>query len=225
LLRKALDDSGERYIETVPRRGYRFAAAISKVEPEPAQAVPLPVSPVAPASRRRRPPWPWVVFGILALGLGGLIYWQFYVPSKYLPYHPNGASIAVVPFHCLTADQNCKTFSQSLDELLVAELSKVEWIQVVSLSTVRRHQQFGNSMGLMGRLLRLDALVEGSVQYADKEGRITVNLVDVHTGRIIWADSHELQDAPSASLQAHQARRISASVAAHLAIQHPTRNN
>lgn len=160
LLRKTLgDDSDENpYIETIPRRGYRFAV----VEPV---HVPIPA--------KRRWSWWWLAVPVL----GGLIYFQFYVPAKLGP----GSSLAVVPFACQCPEEISAAFSDALSD----ELSKNPELRVVAPSTVRRHQHVGVSMGLMGRLLGLGALVEGRMQ----NSQVSVRLVDVHTGKIIWADS------------------------------------
>lgn len=166
LLRKTLgDDSDENpYIETIPRRGYRFMAAASEPEPVPV---------------KRKWNWWWLALPVLA----GLIYYQFYVPAKLGP----GSSLAVVPFEC-----NCPTeISAAFSDALSDELSKNPDLRVVAPSTVRRHQRVGVSMGLMGRLLGLEALVEGRIQ----NSQINVRVVDVHTGKIVWADSFSGSDA------------------------------
>ncbi len=184
LLRKALEDeSGQSpYIETIPRRGYRFVGRVSTVEPASA-----PVAEAAPPSIRRSR-W-WIAAGILLAG--AFVYYQFYVPSRYLPQGSRTAGLAVVPFECLCPGMDGGSFSQGFDEVLVADLSKLAGVQVVSQGTVRRHQRMGVSMGLMGRLLGLDVLIEGTIQKLDERLRITANLVDVHTGRVIWAETYD----------------------------------
>jgi TolB-like protein len=121
--------------------------------------------------------------------VAALIYWQFYFPSKFLPWSGVFASLAVVPFDYLGVDPDGAGIPQSLNELVVADLSKVDRLYVIAPSTVRRRQRFGISMGLMGRLLGLDVLVEGSVRKADGLLRVTSRLVDVHTGRVVLSDS------------------------------------
>jgi len=74
---------------------------------------------------------------------------------------------------------------------------------VVSPSTVRRHQWLGISMGLMGRLLGLEVLVEGTVQQLGERLIVTARLVDVHTGKLIWAENY---DYPAAKLGADAGR-------------------
>ena len=207
LLRKALGDEADSgaYIETVPKRGYRFVADVRIA------------TPVGVQHMRRRRGYTWVAAGAL-LVLAILIYWQFYVPSRYLKAQ-GGASLAVVPFECLTSDLDRASFSQGLTELLVADLSKLDWLRVVAPSTVRRHQALRLSMGLMGRLLGLDVLVEGTAQKIGDGLRITARLVDVHTGKLIWAESYDYPGSDLGQIQTNAARTISAQVGAHLAIE------
>src|SRR5437764_871875 len=100
--------------------------------------------------------------------------------TSYSIVEAGAPSLAVVPFECIG---DCGTTAQAVSDLLVTDLVKLGSMSVVSPSTVQRHQRAKNSMGLMGRLLALDVLVEGTVQRADNGGvRITSRLVDVHTG-------------------------------------------
>jgi DNA-binding winged helix-turn-helix (wHTH) protein/TolB-like protein len=210
VLRKALGDEGEEgaYIETIPRRGYRFTAEVREVSPERGQ--------------RRRRVWVWPAAGAVAVALAALVYWQFYTPSRYLPRGKQYAGLAVVPFECPTADLVEATVPQTLSELLVVELTRLDGVQVVSPSTVARHQRFGISMGLMGRLLGLDVLVEGTVQRAADRIRVTSRLVDVHTGKIVWSDSVEYPGADLDRVVTAAAREISAKIAARLAVSRST---
>src|ERR1035441_6587318 len=119
LLRKALDDESGQYIETIPRRGYRFAAETAAQGP----------------GKR----W-WLALAACIAALAGIVYWQFYVPSRYLPQGPGIASLAVVPFESLSFELDRSPFSRGLSDLLVADLSKLDRVQVVSPSTVRRYK-------------------------------------------------------------------------------------
>jgi len=194
LLRKALEDeSEERFIETIPRRGYRFVAPISTLSAH----APTPAPPAAGAPRPNRFNRRWWIAALCVLA-AAFAYYQFYVPSRYLSGSPS-ASLALVPFDCLCPGIDGMGFSQGLDEVLVADLSKLPGVQVLSPSTVRRHQRVGFSMGLMGRLLGLDVLVEGNVQKLDTRFRITARLVDVHTGRLVWAQTYDTLSADSAA--------------------------
>ena len=200
LLRKALDDEAGQYIETLPRRGYRFVSGGPGVGGQ------------GPGKRR------WLVLATGLIALGGIVYWQFYVPSRYLPQGPGIASLAVVPFESLSPELDRSAVSRGLSDLLVADLSKLEGVQVVSPSTVRRHQWLGISMGLMGRLLGLEVLVEGTVQQLGERLIITARLLDVHTGKLIWAENYDYPAADWGQTQAEAARKVAEQVGAHLAI-------
>jgi DNA-binding winged helix-turn-helix (wHTH) protein/TolB-like protein len=204
LLRKALDDEAGQYIETIPRRGYRFVAE----RPEQRSGV----RGRGPGRRR------WLAVTASIVALGGIVYWQFYVPSRYLPQGPGIASLAVVPFESLSPELDRSAVSRGLSDLLVADLSKLEGVQVVSPSTVRRHQWLGISMGLMGRLLGLEVLVEGTVQQLGERLIVTARLVDVHTGKLIWAENYDYPAANWGQMQAEAARKVAEQVGAHLAI-------
>lgn len=203
LLRKALEDESEEnpYIETIPRRGYRFAAPVSTSEPVDARQ----------RSSRR-----WFILPVLAVIAGAFVYYQFYVPSRYLPKGNRSASLAVVPFECLCPGMDGGRFSQGFNEVLVADLSKLSGVQVISPSTVRRHQRMGVSMGLMARLLGLEVLIEGTVQKLDERLRITARLVDVHTGRLIWAETYDERADDPGGAQETVGRAVAAEVGKRL---------
>ena len=206
ILRKALGDEGaeSRYIETIPRRGYRFAAA----------EAPPPAPPPAPT---RRPGRIAAVCLAAAMVLAVLIYWQFYVPSRFLKRGSGVAALAVVPFEPLAGDRSRSGFALGITDSLVSAISKQDGVQVVSPTTVRRHQWAGISMGLMGRLLGLDVLVEGSVRQSGDRLRITARMVDVHTGKVIWSETYD-RAAADPEAESQVAAEVAAQVGAHLAI-------
>jgi DNA-binding winged helix-turn-helix (wHTH) protein/TolB-like protein len=207
LLRKALggESEAETYIETIPKRGYRFVGEVK----EPTDA-PRPA---------RRPWTAWSAAAAALLLVGGLVYWQFYMPSRYLPRGEGFAALAVIPFECLSQDLEKSTFAQGLNELLVAELARMEGVQVVSPTTVRRYQRFRISTAMMARLLGLEVLVEGTAQKLGDRLRVTARLVDVHTGKLIWAESYEYASTDLDQVQAQAARAAAAQIRAHLAIR------
>jgi len=222
LLRKALEDTGEgdSYIETIPRRGYRFAAPVATDEPAGIPPAPPPGEPPAPPPRMQPPllRWRLVALVVCAAAAAALIYYQFYVPSRYLPGGAMPASLAVIPFPCLCAGMDGDAFSQGLNEVLVADLAKLNAVQVVSPNTVRRHQQLGVSTGLMARLLDVAVLVEGTVQKREGGLRVTARLVDVHTGRLIWAETYDEPADPPGAAQDRLAQTIAREVGQRLKV-------
>ncbi len=199
LLRKALDDEGGEaaYIETIPRRGYRFIAQAAETEP---------------AARGRRP----LLLAALGIALvAALIYWQFYRPSRFLPAGTNRAEMAVVPFECFAPCPAGGTASQRFQEVLTAELSQLDNIQVLSPSTVRRYQRLGISMAWMARLLNLDVILEGAIQPLGDRTRVTARLADVHSGKLIWAEN---LDAPPGEFRLTQ-KEVARAIALHVGVR------
>ena len=234
LLRKALGEDGAEnlYIETIPRRGYRFIGEVrvdgvgeaaggwagercgrrrTSPSTQPDASAPLPRK----ARRWGRPP---LIILAVVLALGGVVYWQFYIPSKYLTLNPSFPGLAVVPFEPLGAEPDRASLSQGFSELLVADLAKLGTVSVLSPSTVRRYQWLKISTSMMARVIGLEVLVEGTIQKEDGFVRVTPRLVDVHTGRVIWADQYEYFAPEWETRQSEAAREIAAQIGAHLAI-------
>lgn len=193
LLRKALGEEGEesRYIETVPKRGYRFLA--EELPADPAQ--------VRRSARRL------LAAGTLLLGLFLFVWWQFYRPS---PYARQGAGprLAVIPFSCTGGGLCESALGRPFEELLAAELSSQAIGRLISPSTVHRYLDHRIPAGLMARLLGLDFLLEGSASVLGTEVRIIARLSDVHSGQLVWSGSYDLPAEDPAWAQREAAHRI-----------------
>jgi len=214
-LRKALGDESEsgRFIETLPKRGYRFVAEVLAIEPDSGSGA--RVSGIRASIWRRRKV---LLAAAAAILIFAIVYWQFYRPSRYLSSGGQIASIAVVPFECLSPELDCDAFPHGLTDMLVAHLTKLDGVHVLSPSTVYRYQRARLSMPFMARLLGMDVMLEGTIQRVEDRVRITARLVDVHSAKLVWSDSYEYPVQQLGDTQAWAAREISAQVGAHLAI-------
>ncbi len=208
ILRKTLGDGGETYIETIPRRGYRFAPAAYAPMTQP-QAK-------APPHRRR---WATLIAGTVCLiALTGLVYWQFYLPSRYVPRAGRRALLAVVPIECLTRELDQRAFCEGFSGTLVVEISKLGAVQVISPSTVRRYRRLGIPTPVMARVLGLNVVVEGTAEKLGPNIRVNTRLTDVHSGRLIWADTHMLTEQALVETETVAARAIAAQIVRHLSM-------
>jgi DNA-binding winged helix-turn-helix (wHTH) protein/TolB-like protein len=198
LLRKALGDEGEQslYIETVPKRGYRFLAAESPADPREVRR-----------SARRL-----AIAGALLAAAGVGVWWQFYRSSAFVASPPGTARLAVIPFDCRGGWLCGAVFSQPFEELLAAELLRTGRARLVSPSTVRRYCNNRIPLPLMARLLGLDAVLEGSVVEMDGRVRIVARRSDAHSGRLIWSESFDVAAGDPAAAQRAAAARIASAV-------------
>lgn len=196
LLRKALgeEEAESRYIETLPKRGYRFLAEEQPVDPRQVRR-----------SARRL-----VLAAVILLAAGVFVYWQFYRPSRLVVSAPGAPRLAAVPFDCSGGPLCASSFGRPFEDLLAAELSRTASIGLVSPSTVHRYRDNGIPTALMARLLGLDAVLEGSVTVAGQQARVIARLSDVHSGRLIWSESFDLSTADPGEAQREAARRIAA---------------
>lgn len=194
LLRKALGDEGteSRYIETIPKRGYRFLAEEQPADP----------GEVRRSARRL------LLTAAILVAAGLFVYWQFYHPSRYAPSAPDAPRLAVIPFECSGGPPCADVFARPFEDLLAAELLNSGNVRLVSPSTVHRYADNGIPTALMSRLLGLDAILEGSVTILGTQVRVVARLSDVHSGRLIWSESLDVPATDPAAAQREAASRI-----------------
>lgn len=176
-LRQALGDSAEtpRFIETLPRRGYRF---IYPIEPEE------PLS-AAPWYVRRRVA---VLAGAAAISV--VLFWS----STWLArYHgrPELTSLAVLPFENLTGEPEQEYFVDGLHDELITELAQISALKVISRTSVLRYKQQKKPLPEIARELGVDGIVEGTVRVGGDRVRMTVQLISAKDDRHLWAQSYD----------------------------------
>jgi len=244
-LRKALGGrAGELpYIETVPRRGYRFVSAVKLLEEEDAELVvekysalsvtmeeeeverqgdgatgrrgdeaigwqaneesnltsppcdsPVESRPIAPSPPRRLFRWLLIAAGVAALvvlaaaAVSGRL-------SRPADPRPGAAvkSIAVLPFKPLTADGRDDSLGLGIADALITRLGNLKQVTVRPTSAVRKYVAQDQEPTSIGRELRVEAVLEGSLQRFDDRIRVRVQLIGVGDGRHLWADQFDEQ--------------------------------
>jgi DNA-binding winged helix-turn-helix (wHTH) protein/TolB-like protein len=184
ILRKLFGESGTspRYIETVPKRGYRFVADVREAALEIGAPVPEPAPPVEieKAVRGSR------VRGFWLLGLGILtaviiLVWAW---RPAMPGRPLG-SLAVLPFRALDAASADESLEIGLTDALITRLSSSLSIPVRELAAVSRYRGQPANPLETGRALKVDAVLEGTLQKHDGKIRSSVRLLRVRDGKVL----------------------------------------
>lgn len=206
-IRQALGDSADspQFIETVPKRGYRFIGPIEEqpIQP-PIDEAEIESSRKAGAEEESRPPArinsppltsPMrphsLVFLIAALivmtGVVGAIIW--YGSFSHATETQSGpiSSVAVLPLRNLSNDPANEYFSDGLTDGLITALSKVEGLEVRSLSSALRFKNQEVDPQTVGKQLNVAAVLEGGVRKDGESARVTVRLVSAADGRVLWA--------------------------------------
>src|SRR5467141_2603562 len=228
-LREVFGDSAEspHFIETVPRRGYRFIGSITPLPSNPSDpreppllgAVDVGERPeAAPPARARTP---WKLISVLALGgVAALLLWfgsgklrgRIFAKSRSLEIH----SVAVLPLENLSNDPEQEYFSDGMTDELITDLAKVGQLQVISHTSVERYKGTKLPLREIARELGVDAVVEGRVMRSGDRVRITAQLIDARTDRHLWADTYERDVRDILGLQDEVAHRIATQVGINL---------
>ena len=196
-IREALNDSADepRFIETLPN-GYRFIGEVERgvpSAPEPAQQAAEPVASIPPPEVLRSHGWK-LRYGVIGLVTAGLLLVSLfavrYQRAVFSQPKFNVKSIAVLPIRNLSGDASQEYFSDSLTDELITQLAKRSTLRVVSAASVMRFKNTNVSIPEIGRDLKVDAFVEGSVLRSGENVRITAQLIDAATDRHIWAEDY-----------------------------------
>ena len=196
-IREALNDSAEspRFIETLPKRGYRFIAPATVIEPPTPAAVAAPDK--EPRSEDRRSFLKLAAGGVAALGAvaGGLAVGLNIGGSrdglrwKMAPQQID--SIAVLPLENISGDPQQDYFADRMTDALIADLGQVGELRVISRTSVMGYKGTKKTLPEIARELNVDAIVEGTVLRSGDRVRITAQLLHALTDRHLWAQSYE----------------------------------
>ncbi|MGF2075389.1 hypothetical protein, partial [Enterococcus casseliflavus] len=91
-------------------------------------------------------------------------------------------SIAVLPFLNLTGDEGQEYFSDGLTEEVINALANIPGLHVVSRTTVFQFKKHAGDIRDLGRRMKADAVMEGSVRREGGRLRVTVQLNSVRSG-------------------------------------------
>ena len=230
-LRRALDDSADnpRFVETLPRRGYRFIAPVqggtqgqassTTVEDQldehaAAESAPEVINadvsaPKTAVRRGSRQILAWTLSGVAVLLLaGGLSLWR---QSENRSRSVIG-SLAVLPLASLSADTSQEYFSDGMTDELIAELGQIGGLQVISRTSIMTYKGTHKSLPQIARELNVDAVVEGTVLRSGQQVRITAQLIEAATDKHLWSQSYERDIRDTLALQKEVARSIAGQI-------------
>jgi TolB-like protein/DNA-binding winged helix-turn-helix (wHTH) protein/Tfp pilus assembly protein PilF len=220
-IREALADSAEapRYIETLPRRGYRFVAPVEREEaqapPSSAESVPPREVSVAP---RVSKPRAFVVTALLAL-LAIALTWLARTGTHPTSAAPRPSSIAVLPLSNLSGDPSEEFFADGMTDQLITDLAKVGSLRVISRTSVLRYKGAKKGLPEIARELNVDLIVEGSVIRSGQRVRVTAQLLQGTSDQHIWAETYDRDLGDVLKLQAEVADSIAQQVRAQMTPQ------
>lgn len=242
-LRQALGDSADvpRFVETLPRRGYRFIAPVESVpisgppdmppagdekeneapRADEALASESPSQLATTWTRRRVVTWgvAAAVSLLATLTLQAVVRRGHPTPSPVAPIR----TLAVLPLENLSGDPGQEYFADGMTDALITTLGQISALKVIARTSVMQYKQSRPPVAEIARLLHVDVLVEGAVIRAGERVQIDVRLIDAATERLLWADAPERNVAEVTSLQSDVVRAVAREIRATVTPQERAR--
>jgi TolB-like protein/DNA-binding winged helix-turn-helix (wHTH) protein/Flp pilus assembly protein TadD len=229
-IRDVLGDSAEkpRYIETIPRRGYRFMGCLSDLEPvvlsppaEESNDSPVqefsrsdPSAPVVLLAPGQLLPIRWrvllTVAAALALFSTALVLYRG--RSAKGTSQPRIKSLAVLPLKNLSADPTQEYLADGMTEALIGRLAGIHDLRVISRTSVMQYKDTKEALPEIAKTLGVDAIVEGSVIRDGNRIRVHAQLIRAATDEHFWSEAYDRELRDVLTLQSDVAQSIAQKV-------------
>ena len=235
-LREALGDSAEtpRFVETLPRKGYRFISLVSAdgqlAEAEYPAPAATPLVETGPIEQRlsARPRFlVTVLVSCFAITLAVIVYlgWR---RMRAGPFPSSGyVMLAVLPFQNLSGDPSQDYFSDGLTEEMIAQLGALspDQLGVIARTTTMAYKHTSKSVEQIGSELGVGYVLESSVRRDGNQVRISVQLIRVHDQVHVWARSYDRHISHSIELQEEVANAVAEQIEVKLSPSYRGRTN
>jgi serine/threonine-protein kinase len=132
-------------------------------------------------------------------------------------------SVAVLPFLNLSAGPDNEYFADGITEDVIAQLSKIRSLKVISRTSVMMFKKREQSLREIGQLLSAATLLEGSVRRAGDRVRIVAQLIDAETDQHLWAETYDRKLDDIFAIQSDVALQIATALKAELSPDEQTR--
>ena len=218
-LRKALGDSpeGHEYIETIPRRGYRFVAPVTTFD-EPSA---FEGKKSQPHGMRARQLVLWASLALAAALAAAGFHFRAGSRARVPRFAATKITLAVLPFQNLTSDPNQEYLSDGLTEEIITQLGGLnpERLGVIARTSAMQYKDTTETAGQIGHELGVDYLVEGSLRRQGSRVRISAQLIRVRDQMHVWAQDYDRNFSDSLALESEVARDVATQIQMKLVSQ------
>jgi TolB-like protein/tetratricopeptide (TPR) repeat protein len=219
-IRAALGDRADnpRFVETVPRRGYRLIAPVEREAPPSAPALPPPAQAPGPSG------WP-LPFRPLVAVIAAMVLMAGAATAFFIWSRPRGSSatpsrtmIVVLPFDNLSGDPDQDYFTEGFTEELISQLGRLDpaKIGVIARTSTLAYRNSKKSAAQIGSELHVQHIVEGTVRRSENRVRINAQLIQVSDQAHVWAEIYEGDVRDILSLQHEVGNAIARQIVATL---------
>jgi TolB-like protein len=196
-LREALGDSAEnpRYIETLPRHGYRLMVQVEKPGANPSEPF-----------QRRWTIWLTVLGILVFVAVLASTAWRLGLLKQ--GHTETVDSLAVLPLVNLSGNPDDENFADGMTQALIAELGKTQSIRTISWQSVKQFKGTNKPLQQIAVELQVKGFVEGSVLRIGGKVRISVQLISAKPERHLWSESYQRNSSDVIALQDELAHAI-----------------
>jgi len=216
-VREALGDSAERprYVETLPKRGYRFLMPVEKGSGADTRASEL-VSDAAQPRWNIHLAWSAIAVVALVLAVASVALWFREHPQA--TQTQNRLMLAVLPFQNLSGRPDEEFVSDGMTEEMTTQLGRLdpEHLGVIARTSVMRYKNSTEDVRKIGQELRVDFVLESSVRRDADQLYVTAQLIRVNDQTHLWAETYVRPMGEIFAIQRDVARRIAQSLALKL---------
>ena len=204
-LRRALGDLDDqaRYIETIPRKGYRLIAPVSS----PQQVVTASATSdnrQAPNRRQRR----WLAVAGVMLAAAGAGWWLVSRWHSAAVTQAPSPAIAVMPFLDLSAGAREQIFTEGLTEELISTLARVPGLKVTGHMSSRQAVANAGEPRKLGEMLGVAYVLQGSVRTSEGRIRVSAWVVSTADGFQIWSNNYDRSRTGAIGVQTDIAQEV-----------------
>jgi DNA-binding winged helix-turn-helix (wHTH) protein/TolB-like protein len=204
-----------RYIATVPRKGYRFVAEVTERTALAGRDVPAtPTGPVAAASKRSlRPMWLSAAALVVLVAIANFLLQRGRGAD---PAPPAIHTLAVLPFKPLLPAERDESLELGMTESMIASLGARAGLTIRPLSSARRYGSTEQDPIAAGRALHAESVLDGSLQHHGDQLRVSVQLLSVADGRKLWAHQFDADVTGIFDIQEQISARVAEILSARL---------
>ena len=148
------------------------------------------------------------IFVLSGAGLIAIIIIGYFLLFNKSSVPPVEKSIAVLPFKNMSSDKNDEYFSDGITEDITVELSQISGLRVIARNSVMKYKNSEASIKEIGNDLGVSTILEGSIQKEGNEVRIVAQLIDVNTGKYLWAGTYDKELTKIFAIQSDVSRQI-----------------